>query len=370
VLATNKGDILYVSGKTGRFLEPAAGKANLNLFAMAREGLAGALHEAFAKAQRLKAVVTVNGVMVGTNGDRLSLDLHVQPLLEPSPLAGSLLVVFADAAAMASKVPGHFDVVPGAQGEHVASLLEELQHCRLELQSNREEMHAAQQELKSAEEEFQITNEELTTSKEEMQSMNEELQTVNYELQTKLGELTRVSDDMKNLLNSTEIATLFLDGERKVRRFTPQVTSIIHLISSDIGRPVSDLTMVLDYPGLHDDAGQVLQNLLPCERQAAAHDGRWFHIRILPYRTQDNRIDGVVLTFNDITQTKALETTVREALAVLQSRFEEKTLALDKSQVLEDLALQAQKVLEMRLAGQATELQRVQDELGNQRVRP
>jgi two-component system CheB/CheR fusion protein len=151
-----------------------------------------------------------------------------------------------------------------------------------------------------------------------MQSLNEELQTVNTELQARVDELSRSNNDMKNLLNSTEIATLFLDNDLKVRRFTTQATKIIKLIASDVGRPITDLASDLLYPELTTDAREVLQKLGIAEKPITARDGRWFTVRIMPYRTLDDRIDGVVITFTDITTAKALEAQLREKHAALE----------------------------------------------------
>lgn len=156
------------------------------------------------------------------------------------------------------------------------------------------------------------------TSKEEMQSLNEELQTVNSELQVKVDELSRSNNDMKNLLNSTDIATLFLDNDLKVRRFTTQATKIIKLIPGDVGRPITDLASDLLYPELTVDAREVLQKLGFAEKPINARDGRWFTVRIMPYRTLDDRIDGVVITFSDITVAKTLEAKLREKHIVLE----------------------------------------------------
>jgi two-component system CheB/CheR fusion protein len=164
-----------------------------------------------------------------------------------------------------------------------------LQTTREEMQTSQEELKSTNEELQSTNEELQSTNEELTTSKEEMQSMNEELQTVNYELQAKVDALSQASDDMKNLLNSAHIATLFLDDGLKVRRFTNQTASIIKLIPGDAGRPITDLVTELQYPELADDMREVLRSLVFRECQVPARDGRWFNVRIMPYRTQDNR---------------------------------------------------------------------------------
>ena len=170
-------------------------------------------------------------------------------------------------------------------------------------------------------EELQSTNEELTTSKEEMQSLNEELQTVNSELQVKVDELSRSNNDMKNLLNSTDIATLFLDKHLKVRRFTTQAGTIIKLIPGDVGRPITDLASDLLYPELTSDAREVLRKLGFVEKQVNARDGRWFTVRIMPYCTSDDRIDGVVITFADITISKTLEAKLRDQQTHLEKRL-------------------------------------------------
>ena len=151
-----------------------------------------------------------------------------------------------------------------------------------------------------------------------MQSLNEELQTVNTELQVRVDELSRSNNDMKNLLNSTDIATLFLDNDLKVRRFTTQATKIIKLIAGDVGRPITDLASDLLYPELATDAREVLQKLGFAEKPITARDGRWFTVRIMPYRTLDDRIDGVVITFADITVAKTLEAQLREKHAILE----------------------------------------------------
>jgi len=175
------------------------------------------------------------------------------------------------------------------------------------VQTSQEELRSANEELQSTNEELQSTNEELTTSKEEMQSLNEELQTVNAELQAKVDDYSRVNNDMKNLLNSTEIATLFLDKELNIRRFTVAATKIFKLIKSDIGRPFTDQATDLNYPGLADDAVEVLRTLVFIQKEIPASDGRWFLVRIMPYRTYDDRIDGLVITFINISDHKRLE---------------------------------------------------------------
>jgi two-component system CheB/CheR fusion protein len=179
------------------------------------------------------------------------------------------------------------------------------------MQTSQEELLSTNEELQSANEELQSTNEELTTSKEEMQSLNEELQTINHELQAKVDELSQASNDMKNLLDSTNIATLFLDNDLRLRRFTTQAGKLTNLIPGDMGRPVTDIASDLLYAELAEDAQEVLRTLISSERQITTRDGHWFAARILPYRTLENMIDGVVITFTDITASKKLEAELR-----------------------------------------------------------
>jgi two-component system CheB/CheR fusion protein len=318
VLTTAAGDILYISGRTGKYLEPAAGKANWNLFAMAREGLRYEVAGAFQKALRQKECVELRKLKVGSGEWDQCVDVTVERLNEPGLLRGLVMIVFTDVAAPLAGKEAVRAPKPRDPGSRLAELEQEVLLVRSEARATQEEMQTSQEELRSANEELQSTNEELqstneelTTSKEEMQSLNEELQTVNAELQVKVDELSRASNDMKNLLNSTDIATLFLDGNLNVRRFTPQATKIIKLIPADVGRPITDLASALRYPELAADAREVLRALTSAEKPIGSNDGRWFTVRIMPYRTLDDRIDGVVITFADITVSKKLEEKLR-----------------------------------------------------------
>jgi two-component system CheB/CheR fusion protein len=187
-----------------------------------------------------------------------------------------------------------------------------LQNLQLELQTTKAQSTVVHDALKLANEELQLSNEELTTSKEESQSMNEELQTINSELQTRLDDLALAQSDMQNLLNSTDIATLFLDNDLNVRRYTEKAVDIFHLREVDVGRPLSDLTNILSYPDLQADVKETLLALTPCTKSVAATHGRWFSVRIMPYRTVANAVNGAVLTFVDISAAKALEFRLRE----------------------------------------------------------
>jgi len=330
VLVNDKGDILYISGRTGRYLEPAAGKANWNIFAMAREGLRYDLGSAFQKALLQKEEITVKGLKVGTNGGTQTVALTVKAIEEPEALRGMVMIVFTDMAPpLQQKAPDRSGSGP-AGNVRVVELEQELRQVREELQTTREEMQSSQEELKSTNEELQSTNEELqstneelTTSREEMQSLNEELQTVNAEQQSKMDELNRINNDMRNLLNSTEIVTVFLDNDLHVRRFTTGANRLFKLIPGDVGRPLSDIVSDLIYPEMTEEALEVLRTLVFSEKQITTVDGRWFSVRIMPYRTMEDVIGGVVITFANITAAKQLEAELRAENARLTGLFVE-----------------------------------------------
>jgi len=337
VLVNENGDIIYISGRTGKYLEPAVGKANMNIFAMLREGLRNEFPVAFRKAIMKKESVVMHNVKIGSNGSSLTLNVTIQWIDKPELLSGNLMIIF-------SEVADHSDIehsTTGGKKIHATlkqiELENELQHTREEMQSTLEEMQTSQEELKSTNEELQSTNEELqstneelTTSKEEMQSLNEELQTVNAELQSKVEDFSRVNNDMKNLLNSTDIATLFLDKDLNIRRYTNQATKIFKLIKSDIGRPFTDLVTDLTYPELADDAMEVLRTLVFIQKQIPAKDQRWFSIRIMPYRTFDDRIDGLVITFINLSDLKQVELRLNETEQMNRSLLNSSSLAILK----------------------------------------
>lgn len=311
VVIDESGDILYVSGRTGKYLELPAGKTTWNLAAMAREGLRFELTAAQHKASMEKAEVVVKGVSVITDAGNQVVNLTIRPFTEHEGLGGLLLVVFEDA-----NLP-NVTAEAGPAGEtckRCPELEQELRRTKQYLQGTVEDMQSAQEEMLSTNEEFESTNEELQssneellTSKEELQSLNEELTTLNTEFQMKNEELTVVNNDMINLLNSTEIATIFLDTDLNIRRFTPSVSGILNLRKSDIGRPIREMATHLLYDDLVEDAQQVLDTLATKEAQVVTKDGIWFAMRMMPYRTLDNVIGGVVVTFSDISVPKAAE---------------------------------------------------------------
>jgi chemotaxis methyl-accepting protein methylase len=326
VLVNDKGDILYISGRTGKYLEPAAGKANWNIFAMAREGISFDMGSAFQKALRQKGAVTARGLQVGESGGKQTIDITVQKIEEPEALRGMVMIIFTDVATpleKKAKVSSKKTPVGNARvrelEQEVQQLREQLQTTREEMQSSQEELKSTNEELQSTNEELQSTNEELTTSREEMQSLNEELQTVNAEQLSKMDELSWINNDMKNLLNSTEIVTVFLDNELHVRRFTTGADKLFSLLPGDVGRPLSDIRSDLLYPGMTAEAREVLRTLVFSEKQIAANDGRWFLVRIMPYRTMDDVIGGVVITFANITAAKVLEAQLCEEISRLKT---------------------------------------------------
>ena len=313
VVVSAAGDIVYISGRTGKYLEPAAGKANWNFHAMVRESLREPVVNALTQALAKDEAVQVRGLRLVVAGGVQGVHVTVQPLHAPAALQGTVMIVFHDVAAPVRG--GRRTAANAAQATHLAEVQryrDEVQSLREENRASREELQSANEELQSTNEELQSANEELTTSKEEMQSMNEELQTVNAEMQSKLDDLALAQSDMKSLLNSTEIAMLFLDQNLNVRRFTDRAAKIINLRDSDIGRPLSDLTTSLQYPALTDDAHETLRTLVFSEKQIQSSDQRWFSVRIMPYRRLDNVIDGAVITFVDITATKKVEATLRK----------------------------------------------------------
>ena len=314
VLINPDGDILYITGRTGRYLEPAAGKANMNIYAMAREGLGNELPGAIRKAMQNYEPVNLYNIKVGTEGGTQIVDVTLQRIEKPEAIKGTIMVVFSDVTDIPPTTVRKSKKTNQSSTAREKALETELQRAHEELQKSREEMQNMQEELKSTyeemqstNEELQSTNEELTTSKEEMQSLNEELQTVNIELQSKVNDLTMANNDMKNLLNSTDIATLFLDKELNIRRFTEKLTKLFKLRQSDIGRPFTDMVTHLDYPEMTQDANQVLRTLVFKETSIPTKDQKWFSVRIMPYRTFDDHIDGLVITFIDITAAKQME---------------------------------------------------------------
>jgi len=320
VLVNAEGDILYFSGHTGKYLEPSAGKANLNIHAMAREGLRQALTGAIRLALQQLTALHLNGLQITGESGTHTVNVIVQAIEQVQALRGKVIIVFTDVATARIRKRSANPTQPEAQ-----------QQARLEIQTLRDEIQFLQEELKASHEECQFANQEMLISKEEMQSVNEEMLTVNAELQAKLDALQWVNNDMQNLLNSTEIATVFLNNKLHLRRFTAHTSQIFRLLPQDEGRPLSDIVTDLNYPLLQQDAIDVLRTLVVSDKQIQTHDGRWFDVRIMPYRTMDNIIDGVVITFVDISLAKNLELALNEhAIVAITDRKGEISYVNDK----------------------------------------
>ena len=322
VLVDDRGDILYLHGRTGMYLEPAPGESGPNnILKMAREGLRHDLTVALRKSIATGETVRCAALRVKTNGDFTTVNLIVR-LVTAAPSTSSQMPLYlvileqVQAPMMSDKLslPDGQTRKPSSETNsedadaRVSDLEREMKANEEYLQTANEELETANEEMQSVNEELQSTNEELETSKEELQSVNEELTTVNTELQTKITELSRANNDMKNLLAGTGIATIFVDLWLCILRFTPTATKIINLIQSDIGRPVSHIVSnLLGYGTLVTDIQTVLDTLIPKEIEVQTAEDRWYTMRILPYRTLNNVIEGVVLTFVDITAARKLQ---------------------------------------------------------------
>ena len=332
VLVDERGKIQQIHGRVGTYLELPAGRVNVNLLEMAREGLRAPLASALGEAAKGKGAAVERNARVQSKGAWRSLHLTVKQLREPE-LSPRLFFVSFETAAPDPRGSDGPRPAGGRKTQRGKQLTEELRDARRDLQSSvgelqtanealafaNEEVQSTNEELQSANEELQSTNEELQTAKEEAQSLNEELQTTNAELSQKLEAFEQANDDLLNLMNNIEIAAIFLDEKLRVKRFTPQARSVARLIDSDVGRPLADLAILIDYPDLLSDAARVLETLHASERQVPARDGRWYTVRLLVYRTARNAVEGLVLTFFDITETKRSERA--QAARVLAERI-------------------------------------------------
>ncbi len=342
VLINGRGDVRYIYGRTGKFLEPAPGDGGMNIVSMAREGLRRELTSALHRAVTQSEPVDYPGLRVRTNSSHTTAHLTVTPVISPegSPLPDMFLVILNETEP--EVVPSATPSLPAQENaptdtdRQIAALEQELRAKEEYLQTTLEEMETANEELKSTNEEMQSvneelqsTNEELETSKEELQSVNEELATLNAELQTKVADLSRANNDMNNLLAGTGVGTLFVDHQLRIARFTPAATQLINLIQSDIGRPVGHIVSnLLDYDTLVSDVQTVLQSLIPFEAEVQTKTGSWYVIRIRPYRTLKNVIEGAVITFMDISEIKRRRQELSDAHALADAIVETVPLPL------------------------------------------
>jgi two-component system CheB/CheR fusion protein len=346
-LVDGKMKVLYLHGPIDDYLQLPAGEPTPDLIAMARPGLRTRLRTAIRRATTNKEVVLLDDVRIKRRRESGHIRVCVEPLRDLDGADGILLVTFDDAnaenrvrvvyadrrdsAALDDlETPGDYEAVVRNLEDELRGTREDLQTTIEDLETANEEFKAANEEIMSVNEELQSTNEELETSKEELQSLNEELQTVNSQLEQKVAELESTTNDLLNLLASTDVATIFLDRELLLRRFTPTATELLRVIDTDVGRPISDFAMNVTDEELLPDVHRVLQQLVPAEQEVQDDKGRWYIRRIVPYRTDDDRIDGVVITFVDISRQKRDELELRELAAQLEKRITHVTAQIDR----------------------------------------
>ncbi len=326
IITNDTGKIVYIHGRTGNYLEPVSGQPNWNVVDMAREGLRMPLMTMFRKIVKgHDNELFSNDLKVKTNGDYEAVNMSLNRIEEPEALRNLYLLSIRPQQSrdIEHKVPPARSnksrkMVDNHQfneqlEQELLFMKESLLITIEELQASNEEIKSSNEELQSTNEELQSSNEELETSKEEMQSLNEELNTVNNELQNKIEKLSEINDDMQNLLNSTDIATIFLDSQLRIKWLTRQAKNIFKRIDTDIGRPLADQVSILKYDNLIEDAQSVLQTLILKDTEVQTQQNDWYLFRILPYRTSENMVDGLVLTFVDISKLKKAEQTAKAA---------------------------------------------------------
>lgn len=329
VLVNAQGDILYTHGRSGKFLELAAGETDRNnILKMARDGLQMGLTMALDKATATKKNVYTTGWHVENNGGTSTVDIRVSTVITDSVelmKSGLYLIIFEESAVQKEQESGNAsneeETITSDAQEQVLVLSKELREkeeflriTNEKLRISVEDLRSSNEEMQSMNEELQSSNEELETSKEELQSVNEELSTVNIELQAKVEDLSRSNNDMNNLLAGTGIGTIFVDNKLCILRFTPAVEKIINLIPSDLGRPMSHIVSnFVGYEDLNRDVQEVLDTLAQKKKEVQTRDGRWYLMYIQPYRTVDNVIEGAVITFDEVTETIKVREELRKA---------------------------------------------------------
>lgn len=322
IIANTDGMILYIHGRSGRYLEPAGGEARMNIFEMARDGIKQELPALFRKVIAGKKSASLSEIKVKFNGTSQTINITVNQIKDSASFPDSVLLVIEEV----KKVPAAKNPHPGKITQTNIKMLERelkstkdnLRSTIQELKTSNEELKSANEEMQSTNEEMQSSNEELETSKEELQSLNEELLTLNAELQKKNDEFSVVNNDMKNLLESTNIPTIFLDNNFNIKRFTVHASNVVNLIPTDVGRPINHLATNFKYANFIDDVKEVLRTLAFKEIELQTNDGKWYQMRILPYRTHNNVIDGVVITFLDIDKVKTASEEVNKINGELQ----------------------------------------------------
>ena len=321
VLVNDKFDVLYLYGLVDRYLVLSSGEVSLNLLDIVREGLRRKLGSALAQAFKKNAAVRCEKVRVMSSEGLQVIDILIQPVNEPAQAQKLMLVIFTERVDASKQEKEAITAATTADTE-AAALEQELKATKEYLQTTIEELQTSNEELRSTNEELQSTNEELETSKEELQSTNEELVTVNSELQNKIDELIQTKDDVNNLLGGTDIATIFLDTEMRIKRFTPASVKIFRLLKTDIGRSIRDITSRIPSLDIFKAANAVLKQLSMKAFEARTEQGTYYSVRALPYRTADNAVDGVVVTFLDITDLKQAERRLEETKLIAEGVVE------------------------------------------------
>ena len=328
VLVSDDDRVLHLSEHAGRYLAVPGGEPTTSVIKLVRPELRVELRAALQSARNQDKAVTSRPVPVRFDGEARLVSLLVRPALEPSH-EGMVLVIFDERGAQAEHSDAPAEERSQAEVRELESEMELLRQRFMAIvedyETSQEEMKASHEEMQSANEELRSTMEELETSREELQSANEELQTANQENRHRVEELAQLSSDLQNLLTTTDIATLFLDRSFRILRFTPQVSTLFNVRSSDRGRPISDFTHHLGYADLLDDARSVLESLVPVEREVTDSHGKWYLTRVRPYRSTEDRIEGIVITFVDITGRKLAEESLRRVKETLEERVEERT---------------------------------------------
>ncbi len=317
VLIDRNYEILYFHGDTEKYLSPPKGEPNLSILNMARGDLRYKLTPIIQEAKKQNTTAERKDVKLKSKDEEHVVDLIVRPVKKTEDSMELLMIIFREKA-MTEKTEGAAEdnnsneqklSMEGneqieALERELKSTKESLQATIEELETSNEELRSRNEELKATNEELRSTNEELKTAREETRSTNEELTTVNQELEEKISELSQEKNDMRNLLEAIEVAIVFLDTDHQVRRFTPEATNLFNLIDSDIGRPLNDINSSIRYENIEDDLNHVLDTLQKVNKEIQTKTGDWYEMEILPYRTTENVVDGLVLTFKDITRIK------------------------------------------------------------------
>ena len=324
VVVNEEYEILHMSESAGRYLEIKGGDPTYNLLKLVRPELRLELRAALYQATRERVDVETRDIVVKVGDEMKVVDVQVRPVLRETDAArGFMLVIFKERGAKEEDVRTFSATVNSAE-PLARQLEEELMRVKAQLNATveqhelqREELKASNEELQAANEELRSAAEELETSKEELQSINEELTTVNQELKVKIDELSHAKEDLRNLMDSTEVASVFLDRQSRIKLFTPRARDIFNLIPADVGRPLTDISNRLAGDGLLADVQRVMESLQPVERVVGTTDGRTYLMQLLPYRTSENPVEGASLTFTDITGRKQAEEALRESEARL-----------------------------------------------------